>query len=103
MQEADKSLFQKNYILKKYGINLWTIIFSERLFYNFTTYYKPTREEILSIVENSCKFFEEALDESNPNFLFIKGIDNFQNTILFEMAKAKNIKILDQLYCSKIL
>ena len=79
---------------KKYSVNLWTIIFSERLFYNFTTYYKPTREEILSIVENSCKFFEEALDESNPNFLFIKGIDNFQNTILFEMAKAKNIKIL---------
>ena len=33
---------------KKYGINLWMIIFSERLFYNFTTYYKPTREEILT-------------------------------------------------------
>jgi len=79
---------------KKYSINLWTIIFSERLFYNFTTYYKPTREEILSIVENSCKFFEKALDESDPNFLFIKTIDNFQNTILFELAKAKKIKIL---------
>jgi len=79
---------------KKYGINLWMIIFSERLFYNFTTYYKPTREEILSIVENSCKFFEKALDESDPNFLFIKTIDNFQNTILFELAQAKNIKIL---------
>jgi len=79
---------------KKYSINLWTIIFSERLFYSFTTYYKPSRKEILSIVENSCKFFEKVLDESNPNFLFIKTIDNFQNTILFELAKAKKIKIL---------
>ena len=79
---------------KKYSINLWMIIFSERLFYNFTTYYKPTRREILAIVENSCRFFENVLDENKPDFLFIKTIDNFQNTILFELAKAKKIKIL---------
>lgn len=82
------------YFEKKYRINLWTIIFSERLFYNFTTYYKPTTQQILSITEYTCRFFEKILDESKPDFLFIKTTDNFQNTVLFELAKSKNIKIL---------
>lgn len=94
---SKNKIYDINYLKdfeKKYGINLWTIIYSERLFYNFTTYYKPTIQQILSITEYTCKFFEKVLDESKPDFLFIKAIDNFQNTILFELAKSKNINIL---------
>ena len=96
MPKKDHSVDEK-YLIdfeRKYRINLWTVIFSERLFYNFTTYYKPSRKEILSIVEGTCRFFENMLDEMQPDFLFIKTTDNFQNTILFELAKAKKIKIL---------
>ena len=89
--------FNEQYLIdfeKKYKINLWVIIFSERLFYNFTTSHKPSKKEILSITEQTCRFFESVLDEINPDFLFIKEIDSFQNTVLFELAKSKNIKIL---------
>ena len=79
---------------KKYGINLWMIIFSERLFYNFTTYYKPTKKEILSIVESTCKFFEKTLQNISPDFVFMKTTDNFHNTLFFELCKAMKIKVL---------
>ncbi|RZD44968.1 MAG: hypothetical protein CXT78_05785 [Thaumarchaeota archaeon] len=79
---------------KKYGINLWTVILSERLFYNFTTYYKPSKKEILSIVESTCRFFEKALQNISPDFVFMKTTDNFHNTLFFELCKAMKIKVL---------
>ena len=79
---------------KKHSINLWTVILSERLFYKFTTYYKPSKREILSIVESTCRFFEKVLEDTSPDFVFMKTTDNFHNTIFFELCKAKKIKVL---------
>ena len=47
---------------KRYGVNLWLLALNERLFYQFNYFYKFTRNEILSILEQECKLFEAILD-----------------------------------------
>ena len=42
---------------KKYKINLSKLVFNERLFMDFNEFYKFSENEILSILENECKFF----------------------------------------------
>jgi hypothetical protein len=79
---------------EKYGINLWKIAFSERLFSNFQKFHNFTRDEILSILEHDCKFFEKVLDEIKPTFLIIKLADFHRTELLVELCTAKGIKIL---------
>jgi len=79
---------------KKYNINLWLIAYKERHFYLYNNYYRFSRDEILRIIEQECRFFEKILSESNPNFAIIKIPDYQHNILLQEMCKAKNIKIL---------
>ena len=38
-------------------------IANERLFDKWNIYYKFSYEQILSIIENECKFFEKVLDK----------------------------------------
>jgi hypothetical protein len=78
----------------KYGINLWKLAYSERIFYEYNKYYKFSRNEILSIFENECKQFENIIEECNPDFAIIKIPDYNQSQLLFELCKAKKIKIL---------
>ena len=56
---------QRNYDLKylkkfeeKYGINLWLDLINERTFSDFNKFHTFSRTEILSIIEQECKFFE---------------------------------------------
>ena len=79
---------------KKYGIDLWKIAFSERIFSDFQKFHNFTRDEILSILENDCKFFEKVLDDVNPNFLIIKLADFHRTQLLVELCNAKGIKVL---------
>ncbi len=81
-------------IEEKYAINLWTIAYNERLFLEFNLYHKFTKNEILSILEQECKFYEKVLDESKPDFLIIKTTDNHRNNLLYEICKAKGIQPL---------
>ena len=79
---------------KKYGIGLWNLAVNERLFYRFNTFHKFSTEEIWSILEQECKFFENILDEIKPN-IFISG-EPFQhhNELFHQMCRAKGIKVL---------
>ena len=43
---------------EKYGINLWLLALNERLFNEYNEFYKFSKEEILSILEDECKLFE---------------------------------------------
>ena len=81
-------------IEEKYEINLWEIAYSERIFYKWNYFYKFKREEILSIFEQECRFFEDVLNEVNPDFLIIKTTDLHRNYLLTEMCRARGIKIL---------
>jgi hypothetical protein len=81
---SGKKLVDLNYLKdfeKKYGINLWKIAFSERYFYEYNQFYNFSRNEILSLLEQECKFFERVLNEIKPNFLVTKLTD-FHNTLL---------------------
>ena len=79
---------------KKYDIGLWNLAINERLFYRFNTFHKFSTEEIWSILEQECKFFENILDEIKPN-IFISG-EPFQhhNELFHQMCRAKGIKVL---------
>ena len=78
----------------KYKINLWEVAFTERAFYKYNPFYQFSRNEILSIFEQECKFFEKVLNEVKPNFLIIKTTDLHRNHLLSEMCRSAGIKIL---------
>jgi hypothetical protein len=79
---------------KKYNISLWLLTVNERIFYRFNPFYEFSTEEILSIVEQECKFFESILDEINPNYLIISLPWQHHAELLRQICKSKGIKIL---------
>ncbi|NQV77322.1 MAG: hypothetical protein HQ490_03090 [Lutibacter sp.] len=79
---------------KKYHLNLWLLTLNERLFYRFNYFYKFTRNEILSILEQECKIFETVLDEVKPDFLIIKTTDLHHNQLFYQMCRSKGIKVM---------
>ena len=89
--------FDKNYLSnfeKKYGINLWKIAYSDPILYKHNKFYQFNENEILSALEQECRFFELVLNEINPDFLILRITDSGNTQILHEMCKAKGIKIL---------
>jgi hypothetical protein len=78
---------------KKYGINIWSIAYSERYFYEFYKYRKFSDTEILSILEHECKFFEKILLDVKPDFLFLPHFASHQSLLLCEMCKKLDIEI----------
>ena len=98
------NITQKNFDLtylsnfeKKYGINIWSIAYSERFFTDFSRYHNFSYEEILSIIEQECRFFENILDELKPDY-FITRVPDFHHIhLLHKLCIAKEIKpiILD--------
>lgn len=80
---------------EKYKINLWSIAFSERKFdQEFNEFYHFEYNEILSILEEECKFYENVLSEINPNCLLINATDWHHMYLLTEICKSKKIKVL---------
>ena len=85
---------------QKYGINLWSIAYTERIFYTAKPieephrFYNFSRDEVLKILELECKFFENVLESSKPNFLMIKVTDQHRSNLLERMCRSKGIKVL---------
>lgn len=77
-------------------LDLWKEIFSERSFYKFWTYFhKFSREEILSIVENSIIFFNEILKKYHPKIVIMQQPgENISNLLLYRIAKKNRIEVL---------
>jgi len=79
---------------KKYKIDLWYVAYADP---NFDRYEKPNRfneTEILSLLEDDCRFYEEILQKINPNFLIIQT-GNLKHLVLLElMCKSLGVKIL---------
>ena len=48
---------------EKYSIDLWLLAYNERIFYNFNQYKKFQTDEVLSIIEQECRLFENVLDD----------------------------------------
>jgi hypothetical protein len=80
---------------KKYNINLLSIVNSDRDFHHkFNVHYKFTFDEILSLIESTCKFYEKIFETIEPDFLATYIPINFNQYLLHQMCKSKKIKIL---------
>ena len=79
---------------EKYNIDIWKLAINERIFYRFYDFYKFTDDEILSIEEKSCKFFESVLDEIKPDFFITKEPAFHHLELLYELCLKKGINVL---------
>jgi hypothetical protein len=79
---------------EKYGIDLWKIAYSERVFYQYNKFHKYTEQEILTIIEQEARFFDSVLDEINPDFLSLMAPTSHHTRLLYEICKARGIKCL---------
>jgi len=77
-------------------INLWNIVYGDRYFYKFNEYYHFSYNQILLILEQQCKFIEEILDKSSPDFFIIHTTDSQFNRLLAEICKSRGITVLMQ-------
>ena len=78
---------------EKYNINLWLLALNERLFNEYNEFYKFSREEILSILEDECKLFEKIL-EIKPKFLISTKSAFHHHELFHQMCKVSNVKPL---------
>ena len=88
-------------IEKKYEIDLWKLCVNERFFYRFNRFYKFSRDQILSILEQECKFFEKILDEINPECLVMLDPPVHHSKLLHDMASRRGVRTLS-MYTSRI-
>jgi len=85
----------------KYQINLMQLAINERIFYRFNEFYQFSSNQILNILSQECKLFEEILEKTKPDY-FITTLTSFHHDHLFyEICKRKNIKVL-MIYMSKL-
>lgn len=82
-------------IEKNHKINLWQIAYSDRVFYpQFNKYHKFTENEILSLLEQECRFYEKILSDNSFDFIIIPVITKHHSYLLYEIAKSYNINVL---------
>ena len=70
----------------EFQINLWKIAYSDPVFFVFNGKSNFEEEEILSLIEDDCKLFENAIKEVNPDFLVIHTAGQKQVNILEKCA-----------------
>ena len=80
-------------IEKKYDLNLWLLAANERIFYDFYNYHKFSENEVLSIIEQECRLYEQIIDDVKPDFLVITT-NLHQNYIFYKICEAKGVHIL---------
>ena len=91
------STFNEKYlknIEEKYDMNFWEYVFADPIFFQHNQYHKFQYDEILVLLEQFCKFFENVLDEITPDFLIMRPTDHLENILLHKICKNKGIKIL---------
>ena len=83
------SSFEKNH-----SIELWKLAVNDRIFHNFNDFYNFSKNEILSILENECKFFESVLDEVKPNYAIMHEPYQHHDELFFEICKSQKINVM---------
>lgn len=78
----------------KFSINLWLQAFYERNFYDFNKFHKFSSDEVLSILEQECKFYEKILNEIKPDYLIIPQPFFHHDNLLIKMCKHLGIRCL---------
>jgi len=70
---------------------LWLIACNDRIFFNYNEFYRFSVDEVLKILEQTCKFFEETLDEIKPDFVVMRSPELLPQKILYEICKIRGI------------
>jgi len=79
---------------KKYGIELWKLANNDRIFFKYNMYYNFSENEILSILEQQCKFFENIIETIKPNFVIFPLTNSGRMEIFYQLCLKLGIKIL---------
>ena len=79
---------------EKYGIKLWKLAANERIFI-FNEFYQFSTNEILSIIEQECKFYEKVLDEIKPDYVLMIRPYFHYDTIFYQLCVARGIEVLE--------
>ncbi len=79
---------------QKYKIDLWKLAINERFFYMHNRFYKFTKQEILSILEQESKLFETILNEIKPDYFLTFDPVFHHQKLLLELCRTKGIKVL---------
>ena len=75
-------------------MNLWNLVYSERIFHNFNEFYKFKEDEILSILSSESKFFEDILQKINPDLIIMPTPIFHHEFLLYLMCKKLSITTL---------
>ncbi len=79
---------------KKYGIELWKLASNDRIFFKYNMYYNFSENEILSILEQQCKFFENIIETIKPDFVIFPLTNSGRMEIFYQLCLKLDIKIL---------
>lgn len=82
----------------KYKINLWKLVQNERIFLYFKNFYNFTRDDILSILEQECRFFEKILKEVKPDYFFTRLPSLHHQELIYEMCKNIGVRMVAMNY-----
>ena len=81
---------------KKYELDLWQNIFSERYFYKYwKNFHKYSKNEILTITEKILIFLDQVVEKYEPELIIMQQAgENIANLLLYKIAKYSDTKIL---------
>ena len=79
-------------IEKKYKVNLWQLVQNERIFL-YPDFHKFSKNEILQILEQECRFFDKILDDIKPDYFFTKLASFHHLELFYQMCKNTNTKV----------
>ena len=81
-------------INEKYNLDLQELTKNDRILNKYNEYYDFSDNEINSIIESECKFFEKILDEIEPNYFITTETTLQPHHLFYKMCKKRGIKIL---------
>jgi hypothetical protein len=76
---------------KKYGINLWTLASNERILYEYNEFYSFSNNEVLSILEQECKLFENVINEVKPDFVIMFNTNLHHEDLFYTVCKKNSV------------
>lgn len=83
------SSFEENH-----NVELWKLAINDRIFYHYNDFYNFSKNEILSILENECKFFESVLSEVKPNYVIMHEPYSHHDELFSELCKSLKIHVM---------
>ena len=81
---------------KKYKLNFWSLIYSERWFSEERNFFHTfSSNEILNIIESLSRFYLDFLNRIKPDFILMQSAgESITNFLLYHISKSIGIKTL---------